>query len=153
MELCGSHVQAMAAAGTGGILNQGLSYEFAAVVPAVLATGLPDSLCTIQLPDGFLIGAGQPSGVYNDVAGLVGLIVMSAPLNEARIEAAETKTLENVQVFSPRHVWLAGYYPQIEPLCAQGALAVIDGVAFDLMGSEADSQFRTTRIAVKTSAL
>jgi hypothetical protein len=132
---------------------QGLGYEFAAVVPAVLATGLCKSLCTIQLPDGILIGAGQPSGVFEDVAGLVGLIVMSAPLNETRLTSAETKSIDNVQVFSPRHVWLAGYYPQIEGLVGQGAIAVIDGTPMDLMGAEADSQFQTTRISVRTSAV
>ena len=132
---------------------QGLGYEFAAVVPAVLATGLCKSLCTIQLPDGVLIGAGQPSGVFANVTGLVDLMVMSAPEAEARIQSQEIKSLEDIQLFSPRHVWLAGYYPAIEPLCGQGARAVIDGTAFDLMGAEADSQFQTTRISVRTSAL
>lgn len=134
-------------------MNQSLSYEFAAVVPAVLATGLCDSFCTIQLPDGILTDAGQPSGVFAPVAGLVGLIVMSAPQTDARIQAAEVKSIENIQTFSPRHVWLAGYYPIIEGLVTQGAQAVIDGTAYDLLGAEADSQFRTTRIAIRSSGV
>lgn len=134
-------------------MNQSLAYEFAAVVPAVLATGLCDSLCTIQLPDGILIGAGQPSGNFLSVAGLINLVVMSAPMSEARIQADEVKSLDDIQTFAPRHVWLAGFYPTIESLATQGAQAVIDGVAYDLMGGEADSQFRTTRIAIRSSGL
>lgn len=134
-------------------MNQGLAYEFLAVVPAVLATGLCDSLVSIQLPDGVLIDAGQPSGTYVPVAGLQNLVVMSAPMSEARIEAIENKSEDEVQSFAPRHVWVAGFYPQIEALAAQGAQAVIDGVAVDLLGSEADSQFQTTRLSVRTSGL
>ena len=134
-------------------LNQGFGYELAAVVPTVLATGLCDSFCTIQLPDGALIGAGQPSGIYDNVGGLVDIPVISAPLNEVRIQSQEIRRLEDIQLFSPRHVWLAGYFPIIEPMCSQGARAVINGVAYDLMGAEADSQLRTTRISIRTSAL
>lgn len=134
-------------------MNQSLAYEFAAVVPAVLATGLCDSLCSIQLPDGVLIGAGQPSGNYIAIAGLTNLVVVSAPESEARIQANENRTIDEVQSFAPRHVWVAGFYPQIETLAAQGAQAVIDGTTFDLMGAEADSQFHTTRLSVRTSGL
>lgn len=134
-------------------MNQSLSYEFAAVVPAVIATGITDSLCTIQVPDGNLVDAGQPSGVFVNVAGLVNLVVMSAPLSELRLQANEVKQLEDIQSFAPRHVWLAGFYPTIQDYAEKGAQAVIDGAVFDLLGSEVDSQFQTTRIAVRTSGL
>jgi hypothetical protein len=134
-------------------MTQTLAYEFAAVVPMVLETGLCDSLCAIQLPDGVLIGAGQPSGNYIAVAGLTNLVVISAPMSEARIQANENKSEDEVQSFAPRHVWVAGFYPQIETLAAQGAQAFIDGTAFDLIGAEADSQFQTTRLSVRTSGL
>jgi hypothetical protein len=134
-------------------LNQSLGYEFLAVVPEVLATGLCDSLCNINLPDGVLIDAGQPSGNWVAVAGLQNLVVISAPMSEARIQAMENKSEDEIQTFAPRHVWLAGYYPQIEGLTVQGAQAVIDGTQFDLLGAEADSQFQTTRLSVRTSGL
>jgi hypothetical protein len=134
-------------------VNQSLAYEFLAVVPTVIATGLCDSLCSIQLPDGVLIGAGQPSGNYIAIAGLTNLVVISAPESESRIQANENKSIDEVQSFAPRHVWVAGFYPQIETLAAQGAQAVIDGTVFDLLGAEADSQFQTTRLSVRTSGL
>lgn len=134
-------------------MNQSLSVDFSGVVPAVIEAGLPVSLCTIQIPDGGFVDAGQPSGYYLPVAGLVNLICMSAPMSDARIQATEEKQLEDIQSFAPRHVWLAGYYPTIQDYATQGAQAVIDGVVYDLLGSESDSQMRTTRLAVRTSGL
>ena len=133
---------------------QGFGYELAAVVPTVLATGLCQSLCTIQQPDGMLIDAGQPSGNFIDVPGLQNIQVLSAPLSELRLQASEIKALEDIQTFAPRHVWLAGYFPLLSGIGAEdGWQAVIDGTMFDLLGSECDSQMQTTRIAVRTSGM
>lgn len=134
-------------------MNQSLSYEFEAVVPTVLATGIADSLCSIQLPSGILTGAGQPDGTFVAIDGLTDLVVMAAPQSDARIQSAEVKELDNIQVFSPLHVWLAGYYPQIGGYVIQGARAVINGVVYDLLGSETDSQFQTTRISVRSNGM
>lgn len=135
-------------------MNQGvLAYSLAAVVPAVLATGLCVSLCSIQLPDGGLMQAGQPSGLYLPVPGLTNIPVMSAPSSEARIQATEVKTTEDTQSFAPKHVWLAGYFPQIEDMAVRGAQAVIDGIAYDLLAGETDSQNQTTRISIRSSNL
>ncbi len=135
-------------------MYQGLGYELAAVVPTVLATGICKSLCTIQQPDGVLIDAGQPSGNYLDVPGLVNIVVLSAPLSELRLQASEQKALEDIQTFAPRHVWLAGYFPLLAGIGAEdGWQAVVDGTTFDLLGSECDSQTQTTRIAVRTSGM
>ena len=134
-------------------MMQGLSYELAAVVPTILETGICQSLCTIQIPDGLLVDAGQPSGNFVNVSGLSNIVVISAPMAEARLQSTEMKALEDIQQFSPRHVWLAGYYPIIDQFVPQGARAVIDGTVYDLLGSEADSQSQTTRIALRTSGV
>lgn len=138
-------------------MNQDIiGLSIAAVVPQVLATGLCKSLCTIQVPDGVLIDAGQPSGNYTSVAGLINLIVMSAPTTSGdspRPGAEEQKTEANVQSFAVRHVWLAGFYPLIQDYCIDGAQVVIDGLAFDLLGAECDSQAQTTRLHVRTTGL
>lgn len=136
-------------------MNQNvLGYTMQAVVPAVLATGLCVSLCTIQQPDGVLIDAGQPSGNFVNCEGLVDMPCMSAPMSEARIQASEQKGLEDIQTFAPRHVWIAAWCPQLDDIgTTDGWQAVIDGVAFDLLGAESDSQSKSTRIAIRNSGL
>lgn len=135
-------------------MNQGLmAYSIAAVMPAALATGLFVSLCTIQQPDGALIDAGQPSGNFVNVAGLVNLKCMDAPASDIRVQATEHKSVENIQNFSPMHVLLQGYYPQIETGVGKGWRALIDGVALDILGVESDSQRQMTRMEVRTSAI
>ena len=134
-------------------MNQTLAYEFLEVVPTVVATGLCNSLCTVQLPDGQLTGAGQPSGTFVNVSGLVNLTVMSAPMSEARIQATEMKELEDIQSFAPQQVWVAGFYPQVEGLAEKGAQVLLNGTAYDLMGAECDSQFQMTLLAIRNSGL
>jgi hypothetical protein len=134
-------------------MNQGQSYKFAAVVPTVLAAGITPSRCTMQLPDGTLTAGGQPSGNWVDIAGLVSLVVMNAPATAGKLTSAEMKAEADIQAFSPRHVWIAGYYPAIDPLPGKGARAVIDGTPYDLLGAESDSQMYTTRISIRTSTV
>jgi hypothetical protein len=136
-------------------MNQDFSYEFAAVVPTVVAAGLCVSLCTIRMPDGLLVDAGQPSGTYVDVPGLVDIPCVAPPMNEARLQATEIKALEEIQAFSPKHVWLSGYFPQLDPGpgVEQGWIAVIDGNVYDIMGAEPDSQKQMTRMGVRLSGM
>lgn len=134
-------------------MNQSLANIFTAVVPAVLNAGIVDSLCTIKLPDGNLIDAGQPSGVFVNTADMVNVKVMAAPMSEGRLQATEMRAIEEIQSFAPRHVWLAGYFPQAQGYAEQGAIAVIDGVAYEFLGAETDSQFQTTRISIKDTSI
>lgn len=132
---------------------QGLGYMLAGVMPQARATGLFVSLCTLQQPDGILIGAGQPSGVYTDVTGLVDIPCMAAPTGDSRITSSEEKTLDDTQVFSPMHVLLDDYYPSISQGVVDGWRAVIDDVNYDLLGSENDSQAKMTRLIVRMSGV
>lgn len=135
-------------------MNQAVMfYSIAGVMPAALATGLFVSLCTIQQPDGLLIGAGEPSGNFVNVAGLVNLKCMNAPLSDSKVSADEKKTEQDIQDFSPTHVLLQGWFPAIETGISQGWIAVIDGVATDILGVESDSQKQMTRLEVRTSGL
>lgn len=130
-----------------------MSYSVEAVMPAALATGLFVSLCTIQQPDGNLIQAGQPSGTFVNVAGLVNLPCMAPPEASNRITANEVKSEHEIQTFSDLHILLNGWYPQIEDGVVNGWKAVIDGTQFDIMGAESDSQAQMTRMVVRFSGL
>jgi hypothetical protein len=135
------------------IMNQSISYEIAAVTQQVLASGVPTSLCTLQEPDRILIDAGQPSGNYSDIAGLIDLVVISAPVSSSAIHSDEKRSIDEVQAFAPRYVTILGYYPQITGGVLLGWRAVIDGTPFDLLGAEPDSQRQTTRLSVRLTGL
>lgn len=125
----------------------------AAVMPLALATGLFVSSCTIQQPDGQLIDAGQPSGNFVNVAGLVNIPCMAPPEANVRITASEVKSQEDIQSFSELHILLNGWYPSLEDGVAMGWRAVIDGTVFDIQGAESDSQGQMTRMVVRFSGV
>lgn len=137
-------------------MYQGQAYTFAQVVPTVLESGIVNSLATFQEPDGLLIGAGQPSGTYVDVAGYVGIRCMDAPTSNSRITATERKSESEIESSNSDHVWLAGAYPDIanhtEWRCA---LTDAGGVVttYDVLGAEMDSQFQTTRVQVQVATV
>lgn len=119
------------------------------VMVAANLTGLFISLCTIQQPDGVLIDAGQPSGNYANVAGLVNIPCSAPPVSSVRLQATEVRAADDIQAFAPRHVLLNGFYPSIQQGVADGWIAVIDGVVYTLMGAENDSQSQMTRLMVR----
>jgi hypothetical protein len=132
---------------------QDIGWDIADVMDLAVSTGLFVSLCTAQAPDGLLIDAGQPSGNYVNVTGLVDIPCMNAPMSEAKLQAAEIKALADIEAFSPRHVLLSGYYPAFDDGVHLGWRVVIDGTPYDLMGSEGDSQSQMTRLACRTSGV
>ena len=123
------------------------------VMKTAVMSGLFVSLCTIQQPDGALIDAGQPSGNFVDVPGLVNIRCTAPPEANVRITASEVKSQENIQSFSELHILLDNWYPALENGVAMGWRAVIDGVPYDVMGAESDSQGVMTRMVVRFSGL
>lgn len=130
-------------------MKQGLDYDIASVVPAAVNTGRFVSLCTIQQPSGTFGASGAPDGTFTNVAGMVNIACMSAPVSNLRIIATEEKTLAEILATKPRHVLLAGYYPTIQT----NYRAVVDGTAYDILGVESDSQAQMTRLMVRLASL
>lgn len=114
------------------------------VMPAAVATGLFVSLVTIQQPDGETTPSGAPSGLWIDVAGMVGIAAMDAPSSVPSITANESKSIDKTTAYNEDHVLLSGYYPGI----LDGWRAVVDGVNYDVLGTEHDSQFKMTRVRI-----
>jgi hypothetical protein len=132
-------------------MYQGLQPALQGVVGQVLATGIASAICNIQMQDGTFGPSGAPSQNYVPVAGLQGLIVMNAPKSVGdRVGASKEKAVEQQTSFDPRHVWLAGFYPEI---VTQYQAVVTDPlgntITFDILGVEADSQALTTRMEVR----
>ncbi len=129
-----------------------IQYAIKRVMPAAIASGLLVSLCTIQAPTGAVNPDGSPTNSFADVAGLVNIPCTDAVESEGSIQATEVKTLAEIMSKGIRHVFLNGYYPSIISAATAtagvgaGWRAVVDGIVYDLMGAEPDSQSTQTRL-------
>lgn len=136
-------------------MNQSLAYEVSQVMPQAVATGSFTSLATIQKPDGLLGPSGAPSGTYTNVPGLVNIPCMDAVPSMARVQATEVKALADIMSKGLRHMLLNGYYPESTP---DGQIpsywrAVVDGITYDILGVEHDSQGTQTRLELQLVTL
>lgn len=129
------------------------------VMPTVRASGLLVSLATFQAPRGAttedpagnMDSAGFPEYEYDDVPGLVDIPCTAPPMStgDGSVSATESKGLQELMADAPEHVLLDGYYPTVQDGWRRGWRVMIDGIAWDLMGSESDSQYQMTRCFVR----
>jgi hypothetical protein len=138
---------------------QDFSREFAAIVPTVVYTGICDWLCDIQAPDMQSGPSGAPSNNWVALPGLTGIQCSAPPQSTSRVLAGEQKALEEIISTSPKHVWLAGYYPgiaaqrmlsEVRMVLYQDDQTVDAGIPHEVMGAESDSQRLSTRCEVRT---
>jgi hypothetical protein len=132
---------------------QSIQYDVQqAATEAQVWSGLLVSLCTLLKPDGTLTVDGAPSGNFIPVPGLINIPCMDAVLAPGNIEATEARELEEIMAKSYRHVMLNGYYPQCFTTSSgasgapEGWQVVVDGVTYNLLGAEPDSQGTQTRL-------
>lgn len=127
-------------------MNQSIEPSIEAVMPELRRSGLLSSLCTITTPPGTFDagGAPDPNAAYQDLAGHVNIPCMKAP-----IDASETKTLDEILSRNLSRMLLNDYYPEI----IANYRAVVDGVDYDVLGVEHDSQHRMTRLTVSKVAI
>ncbi len=126
---------------------QSLQYDFAAVMQEAVASGLFVSVCDIEMPDSTLTDDGSPSGNYVSVSGMTGIQCMNAPTSVARISAGEMKSQTEIESMNTGHVLLAGWYGILQT--QTNWRAVVDGVAYDILGAESDSQMQMTRLKIQ----
>lgn len=123
------------------------------VMARAVATGLFVSICTIKAPTGGVTGAGQPTGLYVAIAELSNIACMAPPQSTGHIEADETKTEESIMSGNYDHVLLDGYYGQAVTGFPSGfdstCQANVDGLDYDILGVEHDSQSQMTRMLVR----
>jgi hypothetical protein len=127
-------------------MNQSLSYEVAAVMAEVRATGLLVGLFTAQSRSTTLGDTGIPSGTaWSDVSGLVDIpcqFAVGKPANEAN------DTPEVTAMAGP-HVLLDDYYSTLVDGWRAGWRCLVDDVAYNIVGAENDSQSQMTRVWVE----
>lgn len=138
-------------------MNQDL-VDVSSVMPLARATGLFVSRATIKQATNTQDALGQvnltPTG-FATITGCASIPCMRAPYAVNNPDAGEQETPQMVASFSPFHVLLNDYFPQIpEAEASTGELiAIIDGVQHTICGVESDSQFTQTRLKCKQEAV
>src|SRR5262249_27749657 len=128
-----------------------IQYAVEDVMPQAVATGLFDSLCTIQKLDGSINFSGQMNAIWITV--FDSILCIQDPSSVARIVATEKKSVDDVESFNMRHVLLNGYYPTITT-DMRAVVVTADGfttIYYDILGVESDSQAQMTRLEVRTA--
>lgn len=134
-----------------------IAAALAAVMPAVRASGLLSSLCTIERPTTAQGFSGSPDGSYEAVAGLSSIACRIAPMSEGSPSATEQRASDETKSEEPKHVLLDAYYPTVRTAwlgdpsngTLGGARAVIDGQPYTILGVEPDGSYQMTRMAVE----
>lgn len=103
------------------------------------------SLATFQSPDSGQGSTGNPPGTYSNVAGLVNVPCMDAPPSMARIQATEVKEVAEILSKGLRSVLLNQCFTDAPNWSGKAYRVLVDGVAYDLLGAENDSQGVMTR--------
>ena len=128
-------------------MNQaGLNFAFAGIMPASMATGMFPSLATLQQ-----IGKTQgPTGNYTDVwgnvAGVINIPCKDAPPSIARVQATEVKAVAEIMAKGLRHVQLNQCFVGAPFWAAQASRLVVDGITYEVLGAENDSDLVMTRV-------
>jgi len=125
-------------------MNQGIGYDITAVMDYAADTGLFSSVCTIQAWNEAVGASGQPTGVYANVTGLILIPCQAMPLS-----ARERKALGEETSIAMLHVLLNGLYAGI----VEKQRAVIDGVVYDIVAVDQDSQGQMTTMDVRLATV
>jgi hypothetical protein len=117
------------------------------IVPAMISTGLHKSLATFQAPPR---GPGFPgTAPWTDVPGLVNIPCQFGPEADDGEMAMEFRQQPQTTDTGLHRLEFRGYYPTLEAGWRSGWRVVVDGVAYDVVGIESDSQRVLTRAKVR----
>jgi len=132
-------------------MYQGIQADFQqAATEAQVWSGALVSLCTIQQPSGTIVN-GAPDNTFTDV--LVNIPCMNAVRSVGSIDATEKKAIQEIESGEYWHVFLNANYPTLFGAAGKGWRAIVDGVTYDLLGTEQDSQSTQTRLNLQIVTL
>ena len=126
-------------------------------MPTAVSSGLFVSLATIQAPDGLINPDGTPSNGFTNL--YVDIQCIDSVPSDAKIQATEAKDLQEIESKGFRHVLLAQHFADApatpgdpnaqEGWSGLGYRAIVDGVVYDILGAENDSQRQMTRMELQ----
>ena len=137
-------------------MYQGITLDVNAVMPAANDTGLLISLCTVQAPDETYGSTGAPSGTYANVVGLVDIPCKNSPISSSSVTSGEIKNPAYIASKAQRKIVLDGYYSLLGDGRNWGEIgwrAIVDGITYDILGAESDSQDTQTQLKVQLVTL
>ena len=134
-------------------MQQTIDYAVSQIMPQAQLAGTFISLATFQSLDGGQGPTGNPPGTYTNVAGLVNIPCMDAPPSIARIQATEMKDVAEILSKGLRTVLLDTCFTGAPNWSANAYRVIVDGVVYDLLGAENDSQLTQTRCNLQLVSL
>lgn len=132
---------------------QTVAYSLSQIMLQAQLPGIFPSLCTVQSPDTAQGPTGNPAGTFSNVSGLVDIPCMDAPPSMARIQATEVKVVEDIMSKGLRHVMLNQSFDDAPNWSGRGYRVVVDGIVYDLLGAENDSQEVMTRLDLQLASV
>jgi hypothetical protein len=136
---------------------QGYQYLQNLVIPTVMAdavaTGLFVSLASFTQPPTTQGPTGNTTGAFTAIAGLQNIPCFDSPESIRIVPSDEKKTVPTTEAGQYRHVLLNAWYPQVNNGAGQGWRVTVDGVLYDLLGADQDSQSTQTRLRLQLVTL
>jgi hypothetical protein len=130
-------------------MNQSLSYEISQVMPQALLTGLFVSLATVMVPASSQGATGNYTGPYTALPECTNIACMDAPPSMTRVQATEVKAVAEIMASGLRHVLLSICLTDAPNWAGNGYRVIVDGIEYDLLGAENDSQLTQTRLDLR----
>jgi hypothetical protein len=134
-------------------MNQSLSYELSQVMPQATLTGLFVSLATVMVPGQTQGPTGNFTGTFTPLPECTNVACMDAPPSIARVQATEVKAVAEIMAKGMRHVLLSICLLDAPSWAGNGYRVIVDGITYDLLGAENDSQLTQTRIDLQLVTL
>ena len=115
-------------------------------MPQAVSGGTYQSFFTLQTLDQTQGPTGNPVGTWSNVAGVVNIACQDAPPSIARIQATEVKAVAEILAKGMRHVALTKCFLDATMWAGMAARATVDGITYEVLGAENDSQLTQTRV-------
>ena len=115
--------------------------------------GLFPSLGTLQQMVQDQGPTGNPTGNWQNVAGVVNIPCQDAPPSIARVQATEMKDVAEIMAKGLRHILLDRCFANATTWAGTGSRFTVDGITYEVLGAENDSQLSQTRLDLQLVTL
>lgn len=134
-------------------MMQGFGYELAAVMPMAIETGLFVSSASFSAPDTAQGPTGNRVGTFFAVNGLQDIPCQKVPFSRRNVAADTKRTVPDIETDQMFHVLLNGFYSLVPSGPESGWIVNVDGIDYELKGSDSDSQSQMTRCKIRKVAI
>jgi hypothetical protein len=131
-------------------MNQAaMNYPLSQIMPQAFAAGWFPSLATLQTLVQDQGPTGNPTGAWSNVTGVVDIPCKDAPPSVARVQATEMKDVAEILAKGLRAVLLNQCFVDAPSWAGMTARMVVDGITYEVLGAENDSELIQTRVGLQ----